>query len=594
MKFRNTFLLILVFIALGLYLVFVEVPADKKKDEEETLSKKVIAFKVEDVQEFDLIKPSGTIKLKRNPADSRWNISEPMAVSGEDGVINQLLLQLEEARITRVVDEDPKNLADFGLQEPQLKIALRFKTGEPKTLLIGEASPIGHNIYLKLMDDKRVLLSFLDTNQFEQPLNDLRNKALLDFVALDVTAVDLQYEKETQHLVKEGGVWKLTAPVKALGDADEISNFLNSILSERIETFVAETMEDIDPIGLASPKIVLNIKAEKAKQSWTLKIGKQYDDHSYYAQRGEPENVITVSDSLVETLSRNPLNFMEKSLISFKEDEVTRIENRDGKDIVRVVRDPGKTGLWKFEGLETEAGEAMGAVDSATVNTLLLDLQEARIQEFSPIRNLQLFGLDAPQRTLIVFTQDGKQESLSLGNPAKDNRHFFVTRSRDQTIFKLDAETVKKIFRSRKDFKDKKLLKFKAEQVARIRMEYPDKTFELEKRDNQWVLIQPEKLGDLKPFVGKDILWTLNNLEYETKLNPEEAGEATGLDQPRLTLTLQDQDNKSIGSLKIGQPVKDRPLLYSQLAGDPALYHIKDRTLNEIPDRMDRFRKNDD
>ncbi|MDH5763669.1 MAG: DUF4340 domain-containing protein [Nitrospinota bacterium] len=594
MKFRNTFLLILVFIALGLYLVFVEVPADKKKDEEETLSKKVIAFKVEDVQEFDLIKPSGTIKLKRNPADSRWNISEPMAVSGEDGVINQLLLQLEEARITRVVDEDPKNLADFGLQEPQLKIALRFKTGEPKTLLIGEASPIGHNIYLKLMDDKRVLLSFLDTNQFEQPLNDLRNKALLDFVALDVTAVDLQYEKETQHLVKEGGVWKLTAPVKALGDADEISNFLNSILSERIETFVAETMEDIDPIGLASPKIVLNIKAEKAKQSWTLKIGKQYDDHSYYAQRGEPENVITVSDSLVETLSRNPLNFMEKSLISFKEDEVTRIENRDGNDIVQVVRDPGKTGLWKFEASDTEMVEGMGAVDSATVNTLLLDLQEARIQEFSPINNLKLFGLDNPQRTLIVFTKDGKQESLSLGNPAKDNRHFFVTRSRDQTIFKLDADTVKKIFRSRKDFKDKKLLKFKAEQVARIRMEYPDKTFELEKRDNQWVLVQPEKLDDLKPFVGKDILWTLNNLEYETKLNPEEAEEATGLGQPRLILTLQDQDNKSIGSLKIGQPVKDRPLLYSQLIGDPTLYHIKDRTLSEIPDRMDRFRKNDD
>ena len=94
MKFRHTLWLILVFVALGLYLAFIEAPTKQKKDEEETRSKQVLHFIVEDVQEFDLIKPSGTIKVRRDPKSSRWNIAEPLAVPGEDGVINQLLLCL--------------------------------------------------------------------------------------------------------------------------------------------------------------------------------------------------------------------------------------------------------------------------------------------------------------------------------------------------------------------------------------------------------------------------------------------------------------------------------------------------------------------
>jgi len=587
MKFRGTLWLILIFVGLVLYLALVEVPTKEKKDEEESRSKQALQFKLEEVEALDLIRSSGTIRIQRNPKNSRWNITAPLAVPGEDGVINQLLLVLEGARITRVVDEAPKNLSDFGLQDPPIQIELRFKSGKPKTLLVGDSSPLGHDTYIKLKDEKRVFLSFLDKNQLKPSLNDLRSKALLDFVTRDVTTVDLRFNKDTQRFVKKGENWKLTAPVKAQGDADEISNFLNNIRTERIETFVSETPEELGPLGLDPPLIALEIQAEKAKQSWTLKIGKPYDDHSYYAQRGQPENVVTVSNSLVETLSKNPLSFMEKSLVSFKDADITAIESRDGKTTVHVIRDSSNLGRWKFKNKEN------GTVDSATVNTLLLDLQEARIQKFAPSKQLKLFGLDAPQKELTVLKKDGSQETLRLGNTDKNKQHSFVTRSVDQSVFQLDTDTVKKVFRSREDFKDKKLLKFDPEQVARIRIKYPDKTFELEKQDKQWVLTQPEKMDDLKPFVGKDILWTLNNLEYETSLNPTEVTEDTGLGKPRLTLTLLDHSSNSLGQLKIGQQATGTLLLYSQLTGDPTLYPIKDHALSEIPDSLDHFRNNE-
>jgi hypothetical protein len=151
---------------------------------------------------------------------------------------------------------------------------------------------------------------------------------------------------------------------------------------------------------------------------------------------------------------------------------------------------------------------------------------------------------------------------------------------------------VKKIFRPRNDFKDKKLFKFDPEQVARIGIQSPDQTFELNRRDKKWVLVKPQAIDDLKPFVGKDILWTLSNLEYEATVPPKEA-EETGLEKPRLTVALHDRQNQSLGQIIIGHQVPGQPLRYSRLAGDPTLYHIKDRTLGEIPDRLDRFQKNE-
>ena len=585
MKLRHTLWLILILIGLFLYLAFIERPAAEKKEADETRSKLVLHFKVEEVNEFDLIKPSGTIKIRRNPKNSRWNIIQPLSTQGDDGVINQLLLTLEEAQITQVVDEDPANLAEFGLKDATFKIILRFKNGQSKTLLMGDASPIGHDSYLKLADEKRVLFSLLSKNHVNMPLSDLRNKALLGFVKRDVTQVNLKVGKKTQQMIKEGEGWKLTAPVNAQGDADEISNFLDSIRSQQIKAFISETPENLASLGLEPPHIVLNILAEKAKQSWTLKIGKSYDKDSYYAQRDQPQNIITVSKSLVETFSKNPLNFMEKSLMTIKEEDIAAIENRDSKGTVRMVRDSDNMGQWKFE------NPTSGTVDSATLNTLLLDLQEARIHKFAPSRKLKPFGLDTPKQELTIFKKDGSKTTLQLGNHNTKQDYSYVSRSMDQLIFELDTDTVRKIFRGYDDFKNKKLLEFNPEQVARIKIEYPDKTFELIKKDDQWTLTQPEKLENLKPFIGKDILWTLSNLEYESKLDPKEVSSNTGLAKPQMILTLQDRNNNILQRLNIGRAVKGQPLVYSQLEGDSALYPIKDRTLGEIPNSLDRFRK---
>ncbi|NIP99153.1 MAG: DUF4340 domain-containing protein, partial [Nitrospinaceae bacterium] len=555
MKFRGTLWLALIFIGLTLYLVLVEYPTAKKKDEEETRSKQVLHFVVEDVQKFELIKKNETLKIQRNPDDPGWRITEPLAVRGEDGVINHLLLTLEEARITRVL-EDPKDPAEFGLKDPSLKVALHFKTGPDRILKVGDPNPIGHTTFLQVEGEPRVLLAILDKNQLNQTVNGLRSKTLLDFVPREITAMDLQFNGQTHSLSKEGDVWKISSPVTARGDADEITNFLNSIRMERIENFLSEEPGNLTAYGLDQPRAVLHLKAEIAKKSWTLKIGEAANKSSFYAQREQPRNIITVSHSLMETLSKKPLGFMEKTLLTFKEEEVAELVIREGPKTLHIVRDPAKPGLWKSK----DAGAP--PVSSATVNTLLLDLQEARVHEFAPSNDPKLYGLEAPEKELSVTLKSGETQTLRLGNSDRHQRHYFATRSTDQMVFSLKADSANKIFRSTGDFRENKLMEFDPDKVAHILLEYPEKTFELEKQGKKWILTQPQTMEDIPPFIGNDVLWTLSHLEYESKRDAPPAPSDTRLDQPYLKIRLRDSRQKSVAELNVGSAVKGQPRLY--------------------------------
>ncbi|NIQ01273.1 MAG: DUF4340 domain-containing protein, partial [Nitrospinaceae bacterium] len=149
--------------------------------------------------------------------------------------------------------------------------------------------------------------------------------------------------------------------------------------------------------------------------------------------------------------------------------------------------------------------------DTATVNSLLFDLRDAKVETFikTAITDPALFGLAKPSQSLEVSFQDGDSWSLDLGHKTGSGDAYFGRRSGEKIVFKLGKETVEKIFRSLHDLKDKKLLRFDKEQVSRVSVEYPHQTFELIKEGDAWNLRRPEAIEDIEPFLGNDLLWTL-------------------------------------------------------------------------------------
>ena len=90
---------------------------------------------------------------------------------------------LASLEVQRVVEENPGDLAQYGLDRPRIDVAFRVRgQKEFQRLLIGEKAPAGGDIYAKTPDQSRVFLisSFLDTTFAKTPF-DLRDKTVLKF-----------------------------------------------------------------------------------------------------------------------------------------------------------------------------------------------------------------------------------------------------------------------------------------------------------------------------------------------------------------------------------------------------------------------------
>ena len=584
MKFKGTLWLVLVLVGLVLYTVLIEVPTAKKEDAEKERSNKILLFEMPEVEAIDLIQPNQTIHIKRR-GTAAWEITEPLQAEADTGRVNQLLAELQDAKFTRVVEEEPADLAAYGLDQPSFKVILHRQKNETFTLLVGDTHAIGHTTFFKVADQKRVLLASLRKSQINPSLDTLRDKTLLNYKTEEVTGMTINYLGEEQTFSKKDGQWDLAGPVAAKGNLHQIENLLNAVRAQRIRNFVEETPDDLSIYGLDTPTIVFTVNAGKENQSSTLHLGFAKGANAYYSQREKTSNVFTVGTALFKTLSKDPLSFMDKTLMEIEDNEVAKISIRHGVQTVQAIRrDEKGTAKWVLEGADSTSA------DTAAINSLLFDLKDARVSEFVQKGNLKIFGLDVPQKELRITKNKGSEESIFLGRTHSSDGRFFASRSRDQMVFLLDADTVNKLFRTANDLQSKKLLQFDKKQVAYILIETPGETFELKRIDDEWSLLKPESIKKLDAFIGRDILWTASHLQYESLADPGEKTQA-GLDAPTLTLTLQDAQNQVLGKIFVGQAIADANLHYARVAGQDRLYKIKKRFLAEIPNSLDQFKK---
>ena len=83
MKFKGTAGMMVVFLSLGLYYFFIDLPTEKKKAKEKDIAGKILHFKIADIEEFSLIKNEEIITLQQTK-DSTWRISQPLKASGDN------------------------------------------------------------------------------------------------------------------------------------------------------------------------------------------------------------------------------------------------------------------------------------------------------------------------------------------------------------------------------------------------------------------------------------------------------------------------------------------------------------------------------
>ena len=582
MKFKGTAGMIAVLLGLAVYYFFVDLPTEKKKAQEKEIAGKVLYFKIADIEEFSLIKNAETITLQQTK-DSTWRISKPLKAAGDNPETESFLSEIENLKKFRVVEKNPKDLTQYGLQNPTFKIHLKFKEGKEKTLLLGHDSPMGGKIYLKFKNEPKVLLATTSKTRFDKSVYDLRDKTIFNFSSGAINQIQIKREKYPLNLKQEKGEWLLSGEIKSKADKDEVLAFIQAIQFSRIKEFESENPDSLKPYGLDKPITTLTLKTEK-KNKYSIALGNPKIGSGTFAKKEDAPGVFLVDTKFYDNLNKKNIDFLNKTLIEFEEKNVAEINLHTGEETIQAVR--LKKDDWEIKKpKETRA-------DSATIRSLLFDLKEAKIDKFVQLSSLgsyDSFGLNKTQHTFSLTMINGKLIKISFGNSTLDEEKVFAQRNGETTVFLLSKKTTQKLFRSFHELRDKKLFKFKTDDVNKIVIETQKNHFELLKSGNNWSLIKPDEM-EIKEFLAKDLLWTMKGMEFESLSAPDTVPESAGLTTPTYKISVWKNSTDKIAELQVGNIMTNGQQYFAQIEGKNGYYRIKKKHLDPIPLNLNRFK----
>ena len=568
------------FFSIGIYYFLIDLPAEEKKAQEKEIAGKILPLTITNISEFSLIKKDQTITLHQN-ANNIWNLSQPLEAVGDNPEAKSFLSEIEALEKSRVVESDPKNLSQYGLDAPSFKIHIKFKEGKEETLLFGDDSPMGGKIYLKLKSDPAVLLATTSKTTFNKSIYQFRDKTIFNFSSGSITQIQIKRNEHPLDLVREKEEWKISGKVQATADKDAVLAFLQMIQFSRVKEFVNEKPDSLEAFGLKKPTTTLILKDEN-KKSYSIYFG--VAENGIYAKKENAPGIFQVDSKFHNALEKRNIDFLLKTLIEFEEKNVTEINIKSEKETVQAIRLEKEH--WAIKSpKETPA-------DMSTIRSLFFDLKEAKLTEFIKLSTdaTETFGLDKPERTFSLKTSDGKSIDIQFGNTNLNGDQVFAKRTGESAVFSVSKETTKKIFRSFHELRNKKLFKFEAEDINKIVIETQQTLFEMQKSGSTWSLLKPEKM-EIKDFLGNDLLWAMKGMEFESFTETGIAPESTGLVPPSYKIILWKTKLEKFAELQVGNLDKNSQQYYAQIEGKNGYYQVKKKYLDSFRLEMKKFKQ---
>jgi hypothetical protein len=391
------------------------------------------------IQEITIATASGeTTTLKKE--GSAWQITQPAAAPADESEASGLTLGLSSMEVVRVVDENPTNLNDYGLSNPRVEV--RFKASGDKdnrTLLLGEKSPTGGDLFAMRGGEKKVfLVSATQESTFNKSSFDLRDKGLLKFERDKVDAVDVIAEGKPVALAKDGSEWKITKPLQVRADSGSVEGLIGRLQTLQMKSIVASdaTPADLKKYGLDKPDATVNLGAGSART--ILAVGGKAADATVYARDTSKNLVVTIESALLDDLKKGADEYRRKDLFEFRAYNADRVEfTRAGQTVVfervkaAAAPAPGDSGgnTWK------RVSPNPADVDRDKMDALLTKLANMRATSF--VESVAKTGLDKPAMVAAIKFEDGKKEErVSFGQAGSDT---FASRSADAGAMKTDT-----------------------------------------------------------------------------------------------------------------------------------------------------------
>lgn len=199
----------------------------------------------------------------------------------------------------------------------------------------------------------------------------------------------------------------------------------------------------------------------------------------------------------------------EKKVYDIKSSDVTQLEIKSEAGLFAFKKDA--EGNWGIE------KPFLAEADSPKINGIIKNIEDLEIAKTIEIKDqdLKIYGLTKPKIELKFKVKGDEQEkSILLGNKSPDDKTQYVLKGADKTKVCLAGLSLDNVSDNKlKDFREKKIFKFKKDDVNKVSIKNKLGKFELAKQEN-WQIEKPIKFAGDKIGTEKAIN-AIANLKVE-------------------------------------------------------------------------------
>ena len=603
MNWRNTLILAIIALAGIAYFRFFEMKRPGTQ-EAQRQAQNMVNF---DRTKIDgIVIQNGDQKIEIRRQNNKWRLETPIKDQADSALVETLLSDLEnwqkEGTISgKEIDSDKGKLAEYGLNNPKLKLKL-LGHDKPPEILFGKDAAMESRMYVRFQNSKETFLAGQSVRKdIDKKPEEFRDRKLTDLSNAQVRRLVLKTPAGEIELEKKDTHWEILKPLRARADDQKVNDLISQVTSARIGEFVAEDRGDLRPYGLAEPRGSITLFDQEPKKDQKVEIGesikvagredkgqtlqigatpeKQKDQvYVRFAPRG---SVYTLPKKLDEILNAKPADLRDNHLVPIDTNILDRI----------TIDAPGKTKtvLARKDGNWTIANRNNVLANSGTVRGMIEALQNERVTKFveDVASNLPKYGLDKPQLQLTFSsfasentaeTKAGEQPFATIAFGKDEGDQVYARLTDEPFVVAVRRGLLDQISPDPLRWQDLSIFKYKPEQIHQISVT-TDKELSLERdQNNQWHWLKGSSAMNQANL--QSILKTLSNLYAVRWVGTTTAQQ--GFDKPQLVLNFTTSaDNKTSYKLTVGAQNNDGTFC-ARVDGRDATFTISASDFNNL------------
>jgi hypothetical protein len=416
-----------------------------------------------------------------------------------------------------------------------------------------------------------------------------RARPLPPIAAGTLDTISVTSKGVTSTLKREGGKYKVTAPVAAAADEANAKGAFDALEKLVLGNLVTENKAKHAEFELDDAKALHVVAKAGALTLADLLVGKSVGNGTMVRIAGK-DDVWQADGPLRSTFDKGPAEWRDRSVMTFSTADAETITVKAGGTPAGmiVVKKNGKTpaGEDKWD-LVSSSVPKMDRIDNSVPNGIIGTLSSFKTNDFADGMAPAATGLDNPALTVTVGLKGGKNATLLVGNK-KAVDELYVKTPESPQIYVVKSFNSDRVVKRPVDFKDKTLADVGEADLKEVAVTHGTDSYTLVHEGTTWKATKPPKFAldpGRTPSIGgafKD--WKANGIAE----NPTPA--TTGLAKPKATIVMKSMKGDTI-TFKVGEDAQDKQNVYLSSSKSPDVYLAPKWSTDRLLVKLDDLKK---